>query len=39
MLKSKNLSKELWAEAVSCAIDLQNRCPTFGLEGVTPQEA
>ena len=33
------MSNELWAEAISCAVYLQNRCPTYGLEDVTPQEA
>jgi len=39
MLKSKNVSKELWAEAVACAVYTLNRCKTTSLEGVTPQEA
>jgi hypothetical protein len=39
MLKSKNMSKEFWVEAVRCAIYLQNRCPTVSLENITPQEA
>jgi hypothetical protein len=38
MLKSKNMSKEFWAEAVRCAVYLQNRCPTTSLENITPQE-
>jgi transposase InsO family protein len=36
MLKSKNMPKEFWAEAVRCAIYLQNRCPTASLENITP---
>ncbi|KAJ7959769.1 Retrovirus-related Pol polyprotein from transposon TNT 1-94 [Quillaja saponaria] len=28
LLKSKNMPKEFWAEAVSCAVYLSNRCPT-----------
>lgn len=39
MLKVKNLSKELWGEAVSTAAYLLNRCPTKKLENVTPEEA
>jgi transposase InsO family protein len=39
MLKSKNIPKEFWAEAVRCAVYLQNRCPTASLENITPQEA
>ncbi|KAJ4769831.1 polyprotein [Rhynchospora pubera] len=39
MLKSKNMPKEYWAEAVQCAVYLQNRCPTTSLENMTPQEA
>lgn len=39
MLKSKNMSKEFWAEAVQCAIYVQNRCPHSKLEDQTPQEA
>lgn len=39
MLKSKKLPKELWAEAVQCAVYVQNRCPHAKLEELTPQEA
>ena len=39
MLKSKNMSKEFWAEAVQCAIYVQNRCPHSKLGDLTPQEA
>ncbi|KAJ7961681.1 Retrovirus-related Pol polyprotein from transposon TNT 1-94 [Quillaja saponaria] len=39
LLKSKNMPKEFWAEAVSCAVYLSNRCPTKGVENQTPQEA
>lgn len=38
MLKSKKLPKEFWAEAVQCAIYVQNRCPHASLEDKTPQE-
>ncbi|CAL2260415.1 unnamed protein product [Prunus armeniaca] len=39
MLKNKNLQKELWAEAVTCAIYLINRSPTKALNDCTPHEA
>jgi hypothetical protein len=39
MLKSKKLPKKFWAEAVQCAIYVQNRCPHASLEDKTPQEA
>ena len=39
MLKSKSLPKELWGEAVACAVYLSNRSPTKSLKDVTPQEA
>ncbi|PNX70366.1 cysteine-rich receptor-like protein kinase 25-like protein, partial [Trifolium pratense] len=39
MLKSKRLPKELWAEAVACAIYLSNRSPTRSVLGKTTQEA
>ncbi|KZV28520.1 hypothetical protein F511_15600 [Dorcoceras hygrometricum] len=38
MLKSKNMSKEFWAEVVACAVYLSNRSPTKSLKNVTPQE-
>ena len=38
MLKSKNVPKELWAEAVQCAIYVQNRCPHVKLNEKTLQE-
>ncbi|KAK3026762.1 hypothetical protein RJ639_040301 [Escallonia herrerae] len=39
MLKSKNLPKEFWAEAVDCAVYLSNRCPTRSVWNQTPQDA
>ena len=39
LLKAKKLPKQYWAEAVSCAVYLLNRCPTRSLQVVTPQEA
>lgn len=38
MLRSKQLPKHFWAEAVACAVYLSNRCPTKGLEFKTPAE-
>jgi len=35
MLKSKKMSKEFWAEAVQCAIYVQNRCPHVKLDDQT----
>ncbi|KAL4273099.1 hypothetical protein GQ457_13G010880 [Hibiscus cannabinus] len=39
MLKAKNMPKEFWAEAVSCAVYFSNRSPTKNVDNVTPQEA
>ncbi|KAL4280140.1 hypothetical protein GQ457_03G000400 [Hibiscus cannabinus] len=39
MLKAKNMPKEFWVEAVSCAVYLSNRSPTKNVDNVTPQEA
>ena len=39
MLKSKNMPKEFWAEAVQCAVYVQNRCPHAKLAEQTPQES
>jgi hypothetical protein len=36
MLKTKKMLKEFWAEVVDCVIYLSNRCPTKGLNGMTP---
>ena len=38
MLKIKELPKEYWAEAVQCAVYIQNRCPHSNLGDETPQE-
>ena len=38
MIKTKNMPKEFWAEAVQCAVYIQNRCPHAILENKTPQE-
>ena len=39
MLKARNMPKEFWAEAVSCAVYLSNCSPTSNLKDQTPQEA
>jgi hypothetical protein len=39
MLKSKGMPKEFWAEAVQCAVYVQNRCPHAAVKDQTPQEA
>ncbi|KAK2969386.1 hypothetical protein RJ640_001301 [Escallonia rubra] len=39
MLKSKNLPKKFWAEAIDYAVYLLNRCPTRSVWNQTPQEA
>lgn len=39
MLKSKNLPKSFWAEAVACAVYVLNRCPTKSVRDKTPEEA
>lgn len=38
MLQSKSMPKEFWAEAVQCAVYVQNRCPHQKLNDKTPQE-
>jgi len=39
MLKSKGLSKNLWAEAIACFTYILNRSPSKELKNITPQEA
>ena len=39
MLEDAHLSREFWAEALSTAVYLRNRCPTSALTGKTPLEA
>src|ERR1044072_8636729 len=39
LLRSKNLPKRLWAEAVTTSVYLLNRSPSKRLKGVTPEEA
>jgi hypothetical protein len=38
LLKANKLPKQYWAEAVSCAMYLLNRCPTRSLQVVTLEE-
>lgn len=38
-LLSSNLSSSFWAEAVSTACFVRNRCPTKALQGKTPYES
>ena len=39
MLSESNLPKSFWAESISTATYLRNRCPTNALVGMTPYEA
>ena len=39
LLLDADLSKRYWAEAVSTAVYLKNRCPTKAVRGKTPYEA
>ena len=39
LLHAKNLPPSLWAEAVNCASDLQNRVPHKPVVGATPFKA
>ena len=39
MLHEKNLPKQIWAEAASTAVFLQNRLPTRAVRDKTPFEA
>lgn len=39
MLKSKNMPKTWWGEAVNTAAYIINRSPTKKMENVTPEEA
>jgi hypothetical protein len=39
MIYGQGLGLEFWAEAVSNAVYIRNRCPTSALHGKTPQEA
>ena len=39
MMKAKHLSNKYWAEAVSCATYIMNRCPTKSVKNIIPEEA
>eukprot|EP00253_Pinus_taeda_P020910 PITA_20910 len=39
MLKAKHLPHEYWAEAVTCAVYILNRCPTKAVMSKIPEEA
>ena len=39
MLKDKSLSKNFWAETITCVVFLLNRSPTKVVFGRTPKEA
>ncbi|PNX98657.1 gag-pol polyprotein, partial [Trifolium pratense] len=39
MLKDKNVPKSFWTEAVNWSVHILNRCPTFALKDITPEEA
>eukprot|EP00253_Pinus_taeda_P034655 PITA_34655 len=39
MLKAKHLPHEYWAEAVTCAVYILNRCPTKAVMNKIPEEA
>ena len=39
MLLNAKLPRKFWAEAISTAVHLRNRCPTKAVKGMTPYEA
>jgi hypothetical protein len=39
LLKSKNMPREFWGEAISTAVYILDRAPTKSLQGKTPYEA
>lgn len=39
MLSDKNIPKTFWPEAVNWIVYVLNRCPTFAVKDVTPEEA
>eukprot|EP00253_Pinus_taeda_P024683 PITA_24683 len=39
MLKGKHLPHEYWAEAITCAVYISNRCPTKAVMNRIPEEA
>jgi len=38
LLKTRNLSKDLWAEAVACSVYILNRSPTSSVQSFVPEE-
>ncbi|CAJ2656651.1 unnamed protein product [Trifolium pratense] len=39
MLTNKNVPKTFWPEAVNWSVHILNRCPTFSVKNMTPEEA
>ncbi|CAJ2637623.1 unnamed protein product [Trifolium pratense] len=39
MLKDKNVPKSFWPEVVNWSVHILNRCPTFAVKDITPEEA
>ncbi|PNX60020.1 equilibrative nucleoside transporter 3-like protein, partial [Trifolium pratense] len=39
MINEKNIPKTFWPEAVNWAVHILNRCPTFAVKDITPEEA
>jgi hypothetical protein len=39
MIKTKEMPKEFWAEAVQCAVYIHNRCPHTFLNDRTPKNS
>lgn len=39
MLKEKHLPNDYWAEAISCARYILNRCPIESVQNIVPEEA
>jgi hypothetical protein len=39
MLGDRNVPKKNWPEAVNLSVHILNRCPTFAVKDMTPEEA
>ena len=39
LLANKNVPKNFWPEAVNWSVHILNRCPTFSVKNMTPEEA
>jgi transposase InsO family protein len=39
LLANKNVPKTFWPEAVNWSVHILNRCPTFSVKNMTPEEA